>query len=430
MGEVGRRGCDRRPMTTREEPPRSREEHDPADRPPSGARSHLVLCVPRMRSVIRWSGAAVLLVVGGGSGCSLEDALNADARGDTGDTGDTGGSADGDDDDDDDDAAPTTGSVDGTEETGEPPPACADHAVRLASYNIEAVGAAGGESFEALRATLARIDADVVCVQEIVDGEAVAFAELAELAGYDYVLKADQSPPIGGDLSNGCMARFPLDVLGSWGSGDLADDPQANEVGRDFLAVRADLSEAVGAPCWLGLITLHLKSGQEPIDWFRRQIETIRLAQAADVYRGQHPEDPLVILGDFNETLDDVGLGSVFESAPPDLPGSYQLGTDITFPMTYQPFAVMDTAGFTITSPGQEDAPDRKETWRDIVRLDYVWLDGPQYVTGEVYNACRDDGVDDAPQGDGIEKAGDPLSCDTGELASDHFPVIVDVTLP
>lgn len=377
-----------------------------------------------MRRVVFWLGVGVL---GCGIGCNLEKALNADGHDDA-----TGGSsdddADADDDDDDDDADTTVGP--GTDETGEPPPACADQPVRIATYNIEAVGASGSESFQALTATLLRIDADVVCVQEIVDGEAVAFAELAEAAGYDYVLKADQSPPIGGDLSNGCMARFPMDVLGSWGSGDLADDPQANEVGRDFLAVRADLSDVVGAPCRMGLLTLHLKSGQEPIDWFRRQVETLRLAQAADVYRAQHPDEPLVILGDFNESLSDMALGTVFESAPPDLPSSYQLGTDVTFPMTYQPFAVMDAAGFSITSPSQEDAPDRKQTWRDIVRLDYVWLDGPQYVAGEVYNACRDDGVDADPPGDFLEKAGEPLSCDTGELASDHFPVVVDVTLP
>ena len=151
-----------------------------------------------MRGVVLWLGVGAL---GGGLGCNLEKALNADNQDGTS----TGGSSDDDDDDDDDDDADATDTVDpdGTDETGEPAPACADHPVRIATYNIEAVGASGGESFQALIATLVRIDADVVCVQEIVDGEAVAFAELAEAAGYDYVLKADQSPPIGGDLSNG-----------------------------------------------------------------------------------------------------------------------------------------------------------------------------------------------------------------------------------
>ncbi len=347
-----------------------------------------------------------------GLGCNLEEQLNADAASSTeSSSGTRGGGSD--------DADTTVGQV---------PAACAGRELRVGTYNIESVDPVGSGSYEALASVVRRISPDIVCVQEIVDGEGVAFGELSTAAGYAHALKADRSPAIGGELSNGCMARFPLEAVGSWSGEDLSTDPLANDVGRDILAVRMDVS--ADAPCHVGVITVHAKSGQEPIDWFRRQVEAVRLTQAVALYRDEFPEDALVVLGDFNETLDDSALGTVFDAPPADLPNSYRLGGDIVFPLTYQPFETLASVGFELTSPGQEDAPERRETWRDSVRLDYVWLSEAEWLAGEVYNGCRDNGVDDAPPGAYVDKVGDPLDCAATELASDHFAVIADIRLP
>lgn len=401
-------------------------------RPPARTVGSTLVASP---CIARGTAGVLALVLSGG--CSLEDALNAHnmsstAAGSSGGTTTTGQDRATADPADVTGASADSGSTRGGEETGEPMAVCADRPVRVASYNVESVNAAGSASNEALRAVLTRIDADIVCVQEIADGEAVAFGELAAAVGLPHVLKAERSPAIGGELSNGCMARFPIDAVGSWGGQALSTDPTANDVGRDLLAVRMDLSarQDNGAPCHLGLITAHAKSGEEPVDWFRRQVEAVRLAAAVQRYRQAHPQDGLVVLGDFNETLDDPAIGTRFDGAPPDLPNSYSLGADIEFPLEYQPFASVADAGLTLTSPGQEDAPLRRETWRDSLRLDYIWLGGPTWVAGEVYNGCRDDGIDEDPPGDFVVKAGAPLDCSVTEEASDHFAVLADLTLP
>lgn len=356
------------------------------------------------------------MLAGTCGGCNLDEQLNAES------TSATDGAS----------STVASPSGDGADETGQRTAACDGRQVRVGTYNIESVDPVGSASFAAVEATLLRIVPDIVCVQEIVDGEGVAFGELAAAAGYDYVVKADRSPPIGGELSNGCMARFPLEAVGSWGGAELSSDLNANDVGRDFLAVRMDLSDGLPADsaCHVGLLTVHAKSGQQPADGFRRQVEAVRLTQAVTRYREAYPHDAVVVLGDFNETLDDSALGSVFETAPEELPSSYRLGADILFPLTYQPFERLSEAGFELTSPGQEDAPGLRETWRDSARLDYVWLSGAEWIDGEVYNACRDNGLDDAPPGNNVEKSGEPLECGASELASDHFAVIADIRLP
>ena len=153
------------------------------------------------------------------------------------------------------------------------------------------------------------------------------------------------------------------------------------------------------------------------------------MVQAVARYRADHPDDPMVILGDLNENIDDPALGTMFDQVPVGLPDSYHVGSDIVFPLTYQPFTTFEGQGFTITDATQEDS-DRDETWADLVRLDYVMVSAAQGLDAEVYNACRDNGVDDGPAGGSVVKAGDPLACELSELASDHFPVLVDLSLP
>lgn len=376
----------------------------------------------------------MVAVLAGSAACSLESALGVDDDGSTGSmpppamttttppmadstAGDTG-------------TPPGTDGDDSSVGSGPPDSACAGAPVRVATYNVRSVGEPGDDSFTALTDVLLRIDADVVCLQEVQEWETARLFSLATAAGYDDAIQANPPPAIGGEHTNACMSRLPLTLVGSYGGSDLSSDAQANDVGRDILVVQADLSERAGAPCRLGLATVHLKSGQEPLDWFRRQVEAERLVQAYERYQAEFPGDAFAVLGDFNENDDDPALGTVFESAPPTgLPRSYRLGADIGFPLSYQPFERLSGLGFLLVDATQEDSGSY-DTWSNAVRLDYVAVHSATVVGDEVYNACRDNGVDDPPKGDFIPKAGRPLPCAVSELASDHFPVVADLVIP
>lgn len=376
------------------------------------------------------------LLAAAGLGCSLEAALGVDGDGGADADASTGMDVDG--------GGPGgPGSTDGGDpDTGEPtaqtsgepdpdPPivGCHDRRLRVATFNVQSVEGDQSEGYEALAAIVRRIDADIVCLEEVLFYEDDRLSALALDAGYTRVIQANPPPSIGGDFTNACLSRELLTLEGSYTGGELGSDPNANDVGRDILVVRADLSSD-DETCGVGIVDLHLKSGQEPLDWFRRQIEAERVVQAVERYRAAHPGEPMVIMGDLNETIDDPALGHVFSAAPAGLPASYRLGSDIAFPLTYQPFETLQALGFAVADATQEDTQGAYETWADIVRLDYVLYDGLELFADEVYNACRDNGVDDAPDGNWVPKEGEALSCALSEQASDHFPVLVDLVLP
>lgn len=313
---------------------------------------------------------------------------------------------------------------------GPEPTECAGRSLRIATFNVQSVGGMGSNQHQALADVITRIDADVICLEEVLFYETADLFALAEATGYPRVIQGNEPPAIGGDFTNACLGRDDLSLVGSYSGWDLSPDQEANDVGREILVVRVDLSEPGLAPCRLGVVALHLKSGQDSLDWFRRQVEAERVVQAVEQYRAAYPGDPMVIMGDLNETIDDPALGSVFREVPVGLPPSYQVGSDIEFPLTYQPFDTFTGLGFTVTDAYQEDSPSADETWNDVVRLDYVLHAGAVVEGSEVYNACRDDGVDDPPEGNWLPKAGPPLDCAVSEDASDHFPVLVDLTLP
>jgi endonuclease/exonuclease/phosphatase family metal-dependent hydrolase len=318
----------------------------------------------------------------------------------------------------------TTTTTPATDTGGIPVSDCMNDAIRVATFNIRNVGAPGSAEFEALADILYRIDADVACIQEVGDGESSNLAALAEAAGYDFVAEADPSPAIGGEIYNACLGQVPLERVESY-SGDKLSPGYANDVGRDILAVRAQPVQG----CYVGLFSVHLKSGGEEIDAFRRAVELVRLTQAIDLYRLARDADGLAVLGDFNEQTDDALLGQMLD-VPAGLPASYQLGSDIEIPILYDPFGTLAEVGFTRVEATWEDDPTQTNTFQDVSRIDYVFVGQAMATLGEVYNACQDNGVDDDPPGNFMEKRGDPLPCSTTLTASDHLPVVVDLVLP
>lgn len=305
---------------------------------------------------------------------------------------------------------------------------CEDTALRVATFNIEAVSSPGSDPFIGLAASIARVGADVVCMQEVNEGEDAWLNALAEEAGYDTVILANESPAIGGEIFNACMARVPLQLIASYGGSALSSDPDANDVGRDILGVRAQPEPG----CFAGLFTVHLKSGGEYEDLFRRQVEAERLERAVRLYRENQPGDAVIVLGDFNEQIDDSDLGTSLDDIPNTLPASYELGSDIELPLRYHPFEPLTNQGFQLADAFQEDStnPDTFVGGSFTTRLDYIFYGQAVLEGSEVYNACADNGVDDAPPGGWLPKEGEPLACFSTQIASDHLAVFADFTLP
>ncbi len=239
---------------------------------------------------------------------------------------------------------------------------------------------------------------------------------------------ANESPPIGGDIHNGCMARVPLELIASYGGSALSSDPGAEDVGRDILAVRAEPAPG----CYVALFTVHLKSGGEYEDLFRRQVEAERLGHAVELYQNNRPGEGIIVLGDFNEQIDDSDLGSTLDEIPSTLPASYDLGSDIEVPLRYHPFEVLTSRGFRISEAFQEDsANDATFVGGNFnSRIDYIAYGQAALQSTEVYTACSDNGTDDDPPGGWLPKEGQPLACYSTQIASDHLPVFADFILP
>jgi endonuclease/exonuclease/phosphatase family metal-dependent hydrolase len=318
----------------------------------------------------------------------------------------------------------TTGPTSETSEPTEGPWGCDTTPVRVATFNTQGIGPTLSDEFVGLVATLYRIDADVLCLQEIEDIDIGALEEAARQAEYTHVVVADASPPIGGEIRNACIGQVPIALESSYTARDLSSDSNANDIGRDILVVRAEASPG----CMAGVIDVHLKAGFGESDAFRRTVEVERLVQAVERYRNDHPEDALFVVGDFNTSPSDALLGMDFQAPTSDLPQSFRLGDDIAFPLSFEPFVRMSGLGQTRVEAKWEDS-DRDETWSELSRLDYVFFERAALVGSEVYNACQDNGVDDDPPGGWLPKRGDPLSCYASLIASDHLPVFADFVL-
>ena len=315
--------------------------------------------------------------------------------------------------------------ADESSSSGAPAGPCEGTVLRMVSYNIQAVGTEGSAQWQGLGSVLRRLGPDVACLEEIEDEDVAPLQALTDALGWGEPVFANTSPGIGGELRNACIGPLPITRFSSYGS-ELSEDPDANDVGRDFLGVRVEKDG-----CAVGILAIHAKSGQETIDLFRRQVEFIRLGQAIADARAQRFADALVVMGDFNEDIADPVIGTSLTQIPQALPPSYELGADIQLPMTYDPFAVLDDAGLTRLDPTHEDS-DETTTWGvtdgfDGVRLDYVFYEGVQPEAQLVYDSCRDDGIDDPPAGAWLPLADEPLGCGVSAQASDHLPIVVEL---
>lgn len=305
---------------------------------------------------------------------------------------------------------------------------CNVDAVRIATWNVQTLGAIDSTEFAAALTIVQRMNADILCFNEINDYEAARLQRFATLAGYPHLFQGRASTPMAGGLTNACLSRFPFADARSRTSHDISSDTTANETGRDLVHVRVEVRQGRS---FVALVSVHLKSGFTDADEVRKYVEAIRARDIVRQHRVAHPDDAIVVLGDFNEEVGGSALGHVHTGPPEGLPLSWRLGSDLTWPMTYNPFAPLIAEGLADARATHEDKPAEFATRIPSGRrIDYTFTVGARVREALVYEACQDDGVDGAPAGDFMAFAGTPVTCGTNIVAADHRPVLVELELP
>ena len=301
--------------------------------------------------------------------------------------------------------------------------------VRVAAWNIQALGTQNGSEWNQSVQVLQRMNADVVAIEEVTDPVEVALVPaLATAAGYAQATVSDISGTLSGSLYLAVLSRHPIVFADSHSAAELSGDPGANDITRDIFEVHVQVP---GASERLAIFVVHLKASSGGTNDFRRAVEIKRLRQAIAAFRLAFPAAPYMVMGDFNEDLGDGPFGSSFSGLPGSLPQTFSLGNDVTFPVIYDPFVQLAQEGLLIADATQEDSSTlfvtRASSGR---RLDYIHYAGGALLVGdEVYNSARDNGIDDAPAGNWLAKAGAPLASGISAATSDHFPVFADFTL-
>ncbi len=304
--------------------------------------------------------------------------------------------------------------------------------LRVATFNIGAhwggsffdysLGDPGTPDHESVREILARIDADVVALQEIhsadLQGNPNDVQVLAASLGYSYL----HVPPVTGVFDTSLrvviLSRHPFLMTDAIGS-----PPGAREITRLHPVAKIDVPGTDKDPL---VISTHLKAGTETSDRFRRAIEMRRLTGYLSA-SGLTDGDNYIILGDFNPS----SSHTVFSEAPSGLPGSFVLGSDIGYPVSYStnplfyfttPFAVRLDPRQLNGSASTYGTTSSGGPVLDLILVSPALAARP--LAAEVYNS-----VLDASNDTGLPKAGEPLAGATSAVASDHYAVFADLEL-
>ena len=252
--------------------------------------------------------------------------------------------------------------------------------LRVATWNVESLGAVNGLQWTMAQAIVARMGAAVVAVQEVSAGDVTAFPVFAAQAGYPYAALSSVSGTLSGGFHGAVISQHPVVFSQSHSAASISGDPGANDLTRDIFEVHV---QPPGLSMPVGIFVIHLKAGTSSEDDFRRAVEIMRLAAVVGAFQAIHPGAAAIIAGDFNEDLGDGPFGWTISSLPSGLPSSYSLGNDIVLPLIYEPFATFTPLGFAIADATREDTTDdyvtRPTSGR---RLDYL-----------LYSAAQDQGA-------------------------------------
>ncbi len=306
--------------------------------------------------------------------------------------------------------------------------------VRVASFNIGAhlvvpgggepayfdygIGPPGQPDHDTVRDVLARIDADIVALEEIhaadVVGPASDLDALAASLGYPHVFVCPTATAFDSSLRVAILSRFPFLETAA-----IASPPGARDMTRLMPVVRVDVPGTANDPL---IIAAHLKSGSAASDLFQRTAEMRRLTNHL-TNAGVSATDNFIITGDFNLSA----TSRTFTTVPASgLPGSFALG-DTTLPLDYftDPRAYFSAPPVTRILPRQLDGS--AATYPTSSSSIDLLLTSPQLGSRpqrtEIYNSALE-GI-----GGGLPKAGVPLAAGTSLAASDHLAIFGDFEL-
>ncbi|MCA9306482.1 MAG: endonuclease/exonuclease/phosphatase family protein [Phycisphaerales bacterium] len=189
---------------------------------------------------------------------------------------------------------------------------------------------------QAVAENIRRLDADVICLEEIESYDAlIAFRDqfLADM-GYEYVVSIDVGQERG--IENAVMSRFPLSDIKVWPDLDLGGVHPENygPTGKNWYAgqpitfrrsplrvtvnVPAERS-ASGKPYALTLFAVHHKSGRYNDYW--RDKESAKIVEFIKQMEAEQPAINVAVLGDFNAQHDENVLQNYFDAGMIDLYG-------------------------------------------------------------------------------------------------------------
>jgi len=292
--------------------------------------------------------------------------------------------------------------------------------IRVATFNVlNGIGGAGEPGRDELEDILARIDADIVSLQEVFssdfNGGATNLNSLGNNLGYPHLFV-----PTGAlDTQSRVvfLSKFPF-VPNSLTSID--SPPGANDVTRTAPAAIVDVPGTNNNPI---IIAAHLKCCFDMDDPFRRAVEMIRIRRHLENL-GLDGDDNIFIMGDLNL----LGSDQTFTSEPAGLPFSYELGDDITFPVTYFSNPTHYFTGQALTNPGyrHQNGISTATFMGSSTILDHLLVSNAiaaRMPKTEIYNSELDHAFP------GLPKSGTPLPFNTSDGASDHYPVFGDFEL-
>lgn len=169
-----------------------------------------------------------------------------------------------------------------------------DTRLRVLTWNLWWRFGPWEERRPAIAATLARLDADVICLQEVWDDDAVCFAaELAESLGLHHVygsrLDLDEVR-----FGNAILSRWPIT------SHEVLPLPAPGDADERRTCVRADIDGPRGA---LQVYSTHLNWRFDQSHVRQDQVRAIAAFVARSRAEGTHTTPP-ILCGDFNAAPD------------------------------------------------------------------------------------------------------------------------------
>lgn len=295
--------------------------------------------------------------------------------------------------------------------------------VRIASFNVEwGVGVPGSNEYEAVKAVINRTRPDVIGFQELTNDDKDNWITLAADLGYPYLAFGASYGPLTGTQRLGYFSKYPIR-----NSAEVVEFPGAVELTRYPLRVEVDVPGSLNP---LVIYNVHCKAMGDNSSQFRRAIESRRLLSNLVAYIESNTlNTEYVILGDFNDDVKNTQV-DLFSSLPTGLPISYNLGSDVVFPVPYRlyPNDRFAPAGLEPLTLRREDSTS-ESTYGSGGRLDYILLspdirENPIGApVGEIYASANDDGSG------GLPKFGSPLPSTTSATASDHLLLFADINL-